>query len=674
VAKQRSHRRERARRVSPPTPEVSPTSVAAPARRVALWTAGLTVLACGLLFVATLAPTVTLVDSGELILAAHGLGVGHPPGFPTYLLLTSAFTHLPWPDGIAWRANLGSALAAAAACGALVLAAWQAWRPPTPRGAAQGPLTPVHVATLGLPGLLLGCGHTLWNYATVAEVYALNTLLLASLWATVLAARHHVGPVLPLLAVLLAGLGLGVHHVTLGLSLPALAWVLLARRPELRSPRALGGLAVLLLLVTASVYAYLPWAAGRGPLLNWGEPNTWPRFVAHISGRQYQAFIAPTAASMRAEAADFLALFAREHGPLLVLPIGLLVAAGVARLLRHDRALLAACLLNVGADLAFALVYTVAEDKDAYALPTRVVVALLAGLGAASLAERASQRGLLRHAVAGLLIVLPLAAAVRGYRHLDRSAERVAPEYVADVLAPVGAAGLVLTSDWQVYAPALYLRGIEGWRPDVCLVDVSLLRRSWYLRGLDRRCPRLAPRVAVARAAFAEDLLGWEAAPERYAQDAALLARINARFQTFVGALVDAQLDAGGQAYATNDVLLAQASPDPALARVLAEAHTLVPRALVFELRRTTDPVALAPLALTQRALFDGRRVFPADDVARLKVLPAYLSMVVNRAQYLAFHGDLDGARDALRQALTWRPDYPPARQAWQRLEARRTP
>src|SRR5437762_13473072 len=30
----------------------------------------------------TLAPTVTLTDSGELILAAYGLGVAHPPVFP----------------------------------------------------------------------------------------------------------------------------------------------------------------------------------------------------------------------------------------------------------------------------------------------------------------------------------------------------------------------------------------------------------------------------------------------------------------------------------------------------------------------------------------------------------------------------------------------------------------
>jgi len=39
------------------------------------------------LYTWTLAPTVTLVDSGELIVAARSLGVAHPPGFPLYVLL-----------------------------------------------------------------------------------------------------------------------------------------------------------------------------------------------------------------------------------------------------------------------------------------------------------------------------------------------------------------------------------------------------------------------------------------------------------------------------------------------------------------------------------------------------------------------------------------------------------
>ena len=43
----------------------------------------------------TLAPTVTFVDSGELIAASSTLGVAHPPGFPLYILLAKLATLVP---------------------------------------------------------------------------------------------------------------------------------------------------------------------------------------------------------------------------------------------------------------------------------------------------------------------------------------------------------------------------------------------------------------------------------------------------------------------------------------------------------------------------------------------------------------------------------------------------
>src|ERR1051326_5654380 len=52
-------------------------------------------LAALLVYIWTLAPTVTLVDSGELIVAAHGLGVAHPPGFPLWLILAHLFSLIP---------------------------------------------------------------------------------------------------------------------------------------------------------------------------------------------------------------------------------------------------------------------------------------------------------------------------------------------------------------------------------------------------------------------------------------------------------------------------------------------------------------------------------------------------------------------------------------------------
>src|SRR4026209_1515549 len=68
----------------------------------------------------TLAPTVTLTDSGELIVAAYGLGVAHPPGFPLWVMLAHLASLVP-VGSVAVRINFSSAVFAAFAFAILTL-------------------------------------------------------------------------------------------------------------------------------------------------------------------------------------------------------------------------------------------------------------------------------------------------------------------------------------------------------------------------------------------------------------------------------------------------------------------------------------------------------------------------------------------------------------------------
>ena len=62
----------------------------------------------GLVYLATLAPDITWAyqgtDGGDLITAAYTLGVPHPSGYPTYVLMGWLFSKLP-VGTIAWRFN-----------------------------------------------------------------------------------------------------------------------------------------------------------------------------------------------------------------------------------------------------------------------------------------------------------------------------------------------------------------------------------------------------------------------------------------------------------------------------------------------------------------------------------------------------------------------------------------
>src|SRR5215203_5798450 len=66
-----------------------------------------------ILYLETLAPTVlyyarpAMFDSAMLQTEAAVLGIGHPTGYPTYMMLTHLFTYLPIGE-VAYRTNLAS--------------------------------------------------------------------------------------------------------------------------------------------------------------------------------------------------------------------------------------------------------------------------------------------------------------------------------------------------------------------------------------------------------------------------------------------------------------------------------------------------------------------------------------------------------------------------------------
>src|SRR5215213_3239514 len=72
------------------------------------------------LYMRTLAPSLLYGDSAEFQTIAYTLGIGHPTGYPVYVLLAKLFTLLPRGE-IAFRVNLFSAFSAALTIGLIYL-------------------------------------------------------------------------------------------------------------------------------------------------------------------------------------------------------------------------------------------------------------------------------------------------------------------------------------------------------------------------------------------------------------------------------------------------------------------------------------------------------------------------------------------------------------------------
>lgn len=582
-------------------------------------------------YLVTCARTVTLVDSGELIVACASLSVAHPPGFPFYTMVGHLFSLLP-VGSVAFRLAAMSAVFAAltAALVALVVGEVVAWA----RREEGSSSIAVVVAPIGA-GLTFAFSGTLWGYATVAEVYSLNLALVTGVvWLLLRWRRAGAAGPLPWAVGLLLGLGLGVHHVTLILAGPGLlalavgagGWRALAPRRLL--PAAAAGVAGLL------CYAYLPLAAARHPVLNWGDPSSLERFWWHVSARQYQVNL--FAGSLE-QVGENLAGLARL-AVLELTPVGLpAVAAGVVWLGRRDRAVLWFAALVALFGVAYAVNYEIAEDTEAYFLATFLVASVAFGAALAWLVDAGRvRRGLTAVAVVGA-VAMPVANAALNFRSCDRSRDLVARHFVEDALGGVAPEGVLLTLEWQLYAPWLYLHHLEDFRPDAAVVDVNLCRRSWYVgQYLPATHPGLMTAVRREADTFRVKLEDWE---HGRPHDPAELTRL---FNAMLDAMLRAPLPER-EAHITLPT-------EPGIGGGMA----WVPRGLTMRLS-TAPPGATEPFATLRLEPFLGD---PAalTPVARTKVRSYYALMLGNRGRYLTLVGDLEGARGAVDLALAMEP------------------
>jgi tetratricopeptide (TPR) repeat protein len=102
-----------------PAAEVPPPTVAPLFRRVDWLTFGITTVIVWTVYLLTLAPELTLKDSGELVTGSVYAGIPHPPGYPVWTIYSHLWTLLLPVGNYAWRVSVGQSLAAAIACGLL---------------------------------------------------------------------------------------------------------------------------------------------------------------------------------------------------------------------------------------------------------------------------------------------------------------------------------------------------------------------------------------------------------------------------------------------------------------------------------------------------------------------------------------------------------------------------
>src|SRR5437016_4702431 len=161
------------------TPPPRPLRPAPLFRRIDWLTFLITFCCVWLGYYLTLAPELTLEDSGELATGSFYAGIPHPPGYPVWTLYTWLWTVLVPFKNIAWRVGLGEATSGAVAAGllgllvsrgsSLLMEGIEELKSMAGRWESAICMVSGFVA-----GMLIGYNGFMWSQSVIVEVYAFS--------------------------------------------------------------------------------------------------------------------------------------------------------------------------------------------------------------------------------------------------------------------------------------------------------------------------------------------------------------------------------------------------------------------------------------------------------------------------------------------------------------------
>jgi hypothetical protein len=412
-----------------------------------------------LIYLFSLAPTLSWqhgTDGGDLITAASVLGVPHPPGYPLYVLVGHLWSLLPWPEGnLAFGFNVLSAVCAAIAAATLAAAVIQ-WS---------------SLFSGLLAGLTFAFGPAIWSQAIIAEVYAMNCLVLAALLFVVLARRPGGG--------LLWSLSWSTHLTSI-FFLP-LAWWWGKDRIKTNHDR---WHILCSFLLGLSLFLVPPLLATRRPVINWGDPVTPARWWWLVSGALYRGYAFGLPLVALPGRLSTLARLTVQH---LTWPGVALCLWGIGRLWNRRRSFAVVLLLTAFSVSLWSVGYNT-TDSDLLLIPAWMIGAVILGLGEWELNHVSAAWRRLRW----LALLIPIALVLSGWSEASLRGEWEAAAWGQIIMSEAPANALVYSAtDAHTFA-LWYYRHAEQQRSDLTIVDQDMLGEEWYdtmLRAQDQRWP-----------------------------------------------------------------------------------------------------------------------------------------------------------------------------------------
>ncbi|HEY7237310.1 MAG TPA: DUF2723 domain-containing protein [Gemmatimonadaceae bacterium] len=464
-----------------------------------------------IIFWRTAYPSITWWDSSGYSLAAATLGIYSPPGSLLLTLIGWPVTRLAGGNAAARALDVTAAVLAALTVALVYVAAVRAL------DIASADTRDQHLREMKI-GAAFGaftlafCG-TLWAYAGMFTPYILTPLFTAIILWTMLRWWRSADPANDWRWLALLGLAFGLDssvHRTNALLIPsAFVWVLIREPRTFRAPRAVAAAMLGLTIGLSAQLAILPIAAHTRSPLDFAFPNStlaglWDYASVKMRGGGFLFSLYPRKAPFwHVQTMDFLRVLANnflhwERGPqaLALLP-GAAALLGLGWLWRRNARLGAAfaaviVLQSICTVVYFNIPANFFRTFDRHYLPVCVTIGVLVacGLGVAGkwlsnyFRHRSSALGI---AAAGALGMVPLSQLISRWSAHDASRQFFAHDYAVNVLQSLPAHAIYFTVGDNDSFPVWYVQSVEGMRPDVTTINLSVANvPAWPDRERER--------------------------------------------------------------------------------------------------------------------------------------------------------------------------------------------
>ncbi|MFH1776966.1 MAG: DUF2723 domain-containing protein [Candidatus Omnitrophota bacterium] len=420
------------------------------------------------LYLSNLCPTISWGDSAEFITTAYTLGIPHPPGYPLYTLLGKLFTFLP-VNSIAYRLNFMSAFFAALTCIFLFLISFQ--------------LTKNYFISI-LSTLTFATITAFWQYATVAEIYTLQSFFISLLiYYSIICLKSQNVKYLFFLS-LVYGLLFSVHTSNI-LLLPVPLYVAFKKNKEIKLSIISKVIMLLMFLLGISFYLYLPISASFNPLINWGNPNTFARFLRHITGKNFHYQMSSLSWLLLSRNLSlYLTCILQQFNIFMII----FILAGIVHgFSANKKAAVILLIIFISNSLFFLKQY---QFFSHFLIPSYLTGSIFLGLGL----YRAFITLKAKYFKITLIIVLILFVFGRvclNYHQMDKKEYRTVYSLGEGILNSISNPAVIFPgADTQLLFLFWYFKYVEKRYPQIIIIDKNLNDNS-YLKRLKQKYPKI---------------------------------------------------------------------------------------------------------------------------------------------------------------------------------------